>query len=39
MLDYKTVIDADLAPLSEAVAKWAKLPVLDEDRRPYAVRG
>jgi hypothetical protein len=26
MLDYKTLIDADLAPLSEAVAKWAKLP-------------
>ncbi|MFD5783437.1 DUF6571 family protein [Streptomyces sp. NPDC126933] len=26
MLDYKTLIAADLAPLSEAVAKWAKLP-------------
>lgn len=26
MLDYKTLIAADVAPLSEAVAKWAKLP-------------
>ncbi|MFI1397467.1 DUF6571 family protein [Streptomyces sp. NPDC020681] len=26
MLDYKTVLDANLTPLSEAVAKWAKLP-------------
>ncbi|MFE5487033.1 DUF6571 family protein [Streptomyces sp. NPDC056527] len=26
MLDYKTILDADLTPLSEAVAKWGKLP-------------
>ncbi|MFI8517269.1 DUF6571 family protein [Streptomyces sp. NPDC085481] len=26
MLDYKTLLDADLAPLSEAVGKWAKAP-------------
>ncbi|MGW6457712.1 DUF6571 family protein [Streptomyces sp. NPDC055078] len=26
MLDYKTLIGADLTPLSEAVAKWGKLP-------------